>query len=629
MYQQVHIVPPHPAHRAGGSKTRRGDMAHATDSTRVPDDVDPHGTTSVQRHVRTDGQLKVAVSAHHILHAISAFRVGLCHFLALSVLWLLSAAASAKVDDVPAVQVVPRGDPVQISSGAVTGKTLASGVSAYLGIPYAAPPVRELRWREPQSIQWQGVFNADRFMPECIQPLRRKNMNMYFGEEATSENCLYLNVWVPPGARPDARLPVVVYIHGGAFTIGSSGMALYWGESVAQRGAVYVSFNYRVGAMGYMAHPELTAASPFKQSGNYGHLDQIHALKWVRDNIEKFGGDPSKVTIAGQSAGSISVSLLQVSPLAKGLFSAAVGLSGATWSDGGEGIPSLQEAERTGLRLQTELGAHSIDEMRQLPADRIAALQLDCQLGCGGSIRIGWANLDGYFLTAQPKEVFARREQMDVPLILGYTADEFPSKLYWVKDLSSYRSVARELFGQQTDTFLKLFPARTDAQAREMGRLASREGGIGRTMRNWAVVQTSFGQQPVYLALFSRTHPYVANVAIADQDPSTIGAYHTGDVPYWLGTLDSLNLIRKTREWTAADRALSNAMLGALVSFAQSGVPSSAELHWPAWGPASEAYMEFGSGARLQQASGEQSRFMAAQPHAQPTAPSNSPGLRD
>src|ERR1039458_7693352 len=240
--------------------------------------------------------------------------------------------ASGQIVETP----VP-GDPVSIESGLVAGKILPPGVKAYLGIPFAAPPLRELRWREPQPLKhWKGVNHADRKMPECIQVLRPHNINHYFGEEASSEDCLYLNVWAPSTAKSGASLPVIVYIYGGGSTIGSSGMAIYAGENVAARGAVFVNFNYRLGALGFMAHPALTAESPHHQSGNYAHLDQVAALQWIQRNIAKFGGDPRKVVISGQSAGAGSVSLLQASPLAKGLFRGVVAMSGGAWGNNGQ-----------------------------------------------------------------------------------------------------------------------------------------------------------------------------------------------------------------------------------------------------------------------------------------------------
>ena len=252
------------------------------------------------------------------------------------------------------VQPIPA-DPVAVDSGRVSGKLLASGVKAYFGIPFAAPPVRDLRWRAPQAVApWKGVYNADRMPAKCVQNVRDSDLNHYFGEEPTSEDCLYLNIWAPPSAKPGQKLPVLVFIYGGGFVQGSSAMANYSGESLARKGIVYVSFNYRVGALGFMAHPELTAESPRRTSGNWGLLDQVAALQWVNRNIGQFGGDPGNVTILGQSAGSAAVSYLQSSPLARGLIHRAFGMSGS--AVGGRGrTASLADAERSGQRLQEQL----------------------------------------------------------------------------------------------------------------------------------------------------------------------------------------------------------------------------------------------------------------------------------
>jgi para-nitrobenzyl esterase len=246
--------------------------------------------------------------------------------------------------------------------------------------------------------------------------LRRHNLNHYFGEEPTSEDCLYLNIWAPAEAKPDAKLPVLVYIHGGGFTIGSSGMALYAGESVAKRDAVFVNFNYRLGALGFMAHPELTKESPHNASGNYGLLDQVAALRWIKSNIARFGGDPDNVTISGQSAGSSSVAFLQASPLAKGLLRRAVGFSGSPFANA-DPLPTRADAETAGLAIQETLATSSLSQLRELPADKIVAVRRDCQLGCAGSIRVG-PSVDGYFLPDAPTEIFAAGRHNDVPLLI-------------------------------------------------------------------------------------------------------------------------------------------------------------------------------------------------------------------
>jgi para-nitrobenzyl esterase len=525
-------------------------------------------------------------------------------------IWLaLAAVAVAQVVETP----IP-GDPVTIDSGRVEGKMLASGVKAYLGISFAAPPVRELRWREPQPVQpWKGVYHADRKMPECIQPLRPHNINHYFGEEPTSEDCLYLNVWAPASARAGSNLPVIVFIYGGGSTIGSSGMALYDGANVAKRGAVFVNFNYRVGALGFLAHPQLTAESPKHQSGNYAHLDQLAALQWIHRNIAQFGGDPAKVVISGQSAGAGSVSLLQASPLAKGLFRGAVAMSGGAWGGGGE-VPPLETAQQTGLQVQTALKAASLADLRHIPADRILALQEDCQLGCAGSIRIGGANVDGYFLPSSPAKIFAQHQQSDVPVVLGFTHDESNNDLRMAKSLAEYKAAAVKLYSKDADEFLKLYPALNDAEAREMGRTAAREGMVERSMRNWAVAQSKSGSAPVRMFLFSRVHPYIPGVVIADQDTATIGAYHTSDVPYWFGTQDALNIIRPTRKWTDYDRGLSAKMTDTLIALAKSGNPNTEAVSWPEWKPANERLVEFGDQVRVLPMNPARMEFMAAHP---------------
>jgi len=507
------------------------------------------------------------------------------------------------------------GDPVRIDSGRVAGKVLPSGVRAYLGIPFAAPPVGQNRWREPQPIQaWKGVYNADRKMPECIQVLRAHDINHYFGEEATSEDCLYLNVWAPPSARAGANLPVIVFIYGGGNTIGSSGMPLYSGDTVAKRGAVFVNFNYRVGAFGFMAHPGLTAESPHHQSGNYAHLDQVAALQWIHRNIAQFGGDPSKVIISGQSAGAGAVSVLQASPLTKGLYRGAVAMSGGTWSTGGE-IPNLDTAQATGLKIQQALGKASIAEMRNVTADRILALQSESQVGAsGGSIRVGGAIADGYFLPTTPGKIFAAHQQVDVPLIVGFTHDESSNDLRTAKSVAEYKAAATKLYGKDADEFLKLYPVAGDAEIAEVGGTAAREGMVGRTMRNWAVAQSKSGSAPVWIFMFSRVHPYIPGVVIADQNTATIGAYHNADVPYWFGTMEALNLIRPTRKYTDYDRSLSEKMTAALIAFANMGSPNTAAVPWPEWKPGKEVLVEYGNTIRSQPMQTARLDFMAAHP---------------
>ena len=485
-------------------------------------------------------------------------------------------------------QPIP-GDPVTIDSGRVAGTLLPSGVRGYFGIPFAAPPVGPLRWRDPVPPRpWNGVYQAVRFAPECIQPLRAHNINHYFGEEATSEDCLYLNVWAPPEPPPaNHPYPVVVWIYGGAFLVGSAAMPIYSGAPLAAKGVVYIGMNYRVGPFGFFAHPELTAESPHRASGNYGLLDQVEALRWVQKNAAAFGGDPGNVTVMGQSAGSFSVALLQVDPLAHGLFHRGMGMSGAPYG-GLLGPVSLTQAEQQGLDLQTALKAGSLAAMRDMPADRIAQ---------AAGPRPRNIAIDGYSLPADPTDVFAKHRQADVPLIVGFNADEGFRSLGPIADLQGYRDAVAKAFGAHADAVLGLYPATTDAAARRAAVEIGRDSTVAAQMNVWARNQAAFGKAPVYAYFYSRVHPYADGVTFADHDPHTVGAYHTGDTPYWLGTLDSLNIVRKTRDWTAGDRTMSDKMSDLIVAFARSGDLNTANLFdWPAYHPESERVAEFGPG---------------------------------
>lgn len=451
-------------------------------------------------------------------------------------------------------------DPVSVDGGMIEGTTLPSGVAAWLGVPFAAPPLRDLRWKAPQPVQpWQGVLHADRFAPECLQPLRGSRQNHYFGNEATSEDCLYLNIWAPKGV---AKAPVVVWIYGGGFSVGSASMANYSGEPLARDGVVRVNLAYRVGALGFLAHPDLTAEAG--ASGNYGLMDQIAALAWVKRNIAQFGGDPANVTIVGQSAGAMSVSLLQASPLAKGLFARAVAMSGSAFG-GMLGPVPLASAEAQGTALQRDLGAASLAEMRSLPGDRIIA----------ATTRRDPIVQDGRVITGTMEATFAARQQAQVPVLIGYTRDESFRPFDPGTDLAA---AVRQRYPQTATAILKAYTGPTAAAE------IARDGTVGLQMAQWASAQQ--GTAPAYAFLFARRQPYAPGITFSDHDPATVGAYHTGDVPYWLRTRDSLNLFRETRAWEPADQGLEDEMATALLSFARTGVPHSPRLGpWPAFSP--------------------------------------------
>ena len=529
------------------------------------------------------------------------------------------ALAAAMLAATPVLAASPAPPPlVRTNAGPVEGRKLPSGVTAYLGIPYAAPPVRALRWREPQPVAPRtDVFHADRFGPQCMQPQRNPLANQYAGAEITSEDCLTLNVWARPGLK---NAPVIVYIHGGAFFIGSGAMPLYQGEGVAREGAVYVSLNYRLGVLGFMAHPELSAESPDKTSGNYGFLDQIAALQWVRRNIARFGGDPAKVTIVGQSAGSMSVLVLQASPLAKGLFRRAVGMSGATIG-GPLGLGSLTSGEAEGIKLQTWLKAKSLADLRNLPADRLQLPRVP------GGPSVG-AVVDGRVLPDQPDSIFARSAQNDVPLLLGFAKDESFGGMGAVTGLDDYKAKAAAKFGARAGEFLALYPAASDEEARRQATAADRDATMAIGMNAWARAQAAHGKAPVYSYEFARSHSYAPGVRFSDLDPATAGSYHTSEVPFWLGTLDSFNRFRTTRAWTPADRTFCAAMTRSLVAFARTGNPGTAELSWPRFDPARPQLLQLGTTATTAEWPAE-AKFAFFRSVAAAPAPAPGGGARD
>ena len=502
---------------------------------------------------------------------------------AASALSLLAGPSAASMIPIPS-------DPISISGGAVSGTRLDSGVRAYLGIPYAKAPVGNLRWAPPQPAQWPGVFNADRRGAECIQVLRPHDINHYFGEEPSSEDCLFLNLWAPAAAAPGAKLPVVVFIYGGGNTVGSSGMANYDGEAVARAGALFVNFNYRVGAMGFLAHPQLSSEQG-GHSGNYGLLDQIAALRWIRDNIARFGGDPDKVLITGQSAGAGGVAANIFSPLSRGLFRGAMMSSGCNFTGD---MMTLPDAEKVGVQLQQRLQAADLAALRQVPADRILAIQSETQLGVRvEGIRVPGIIVDGYALPAQKSQLLGSGAINAVPIIASYNGDDIDIGQHPIsraKTLVDFRAMAAQLYGPAAGEFLALYPVRTDADVPAAARRAAQDAGLELRARECARVNP----QPAYLDQFMRKHPYVPGVRIADQDIETIGAYHTADVPYWFGTMDKYNALRPTRSWTAWDRDLSAKMMNALIALAATGSPSTPAMPWPAWRPGAERKIVLG-----------------------------------
>lgn len=472
---------------------------------------------------------------------------------------------------------------VKVEGGMIEGKVLDSGVNAFLGVPFAAPPLRDLRWRPPQPVApWKGTFHADRFAPMCLQPMRGSSINHYFGHEAISEDCLYLNVWAPAEPAPPGKpYPVMVWIYGGAFNVGSASMPNYSGEFLAKQGVIYVALSYRVGTLGFLAHPELTAEGG-GHSGNYGLMDQIQGLCWVRDNIAGFGGDPGNVTLVGQSAGSMSIGLLLASPAAKGLFHRAVGMSGSPFGALLPPLP-LAEAEADGQRLQEALKAGSLADMRAIAGDRIIATPLP---------RRSPIVLDGKVLPLPPDQAMQGDGHSDVPVMIGFTRDESFRSLGRASDIPAFQALVKQAFPSVADKLLKAYAVSAPADIPRAISDIQRDATVGRQVAAWAQAQ----KQPAYIWLFTRRHPYTDGIRFADHDPATVGAYHTGDVPYWLGTLEALNLFRRTRDWQPLDLELAARMQTMLLSFARDGKPAP---DWPRFDPKRPRLMELGEQVRV------------------------------
>lgn len=452
---------------------------------------------------------------------------------------------------------------VRVAQGVLEGVDAARpGVRAFLGVPYAAPPTGERRWRAPApAAPWQGVRPAGRFGDRCIQT--NPFPDMLFQSPAESEDCLTLSVWTP--GRAGDRLPVMVWIHGGGFFSGASDEQRHDGSALASKGVVLVALNYRLGVMGFLAHPALTAASPHRASGNYGLMDQIAALHWVRDNIAAFGGDPANVTIFGESAGSMSVSALMASPPARGLFQKAIGQSGAYFGAGLRLLP-LAEAEQRGAALAAAVGAASLAELRRTPpAKLIAAL--------GRNATRFAPILDGYVLPEDPWDVFAAGRQSKVPLLAGWNSAEVKLPPTTVDALEKR---LRETYPDDFDAARAVYPARDDREARMSAIALASDNFTGYATWKWIELHAATAGVPVFRYLFDQPMPTESGPPPPD-DP---GAAHAMDIEYVFETLDSRHLA-----WRDEDRRVADLTATFWTNFAKTGDPNGPGLPaWPAWG---------------------------------------------
>jgi len=439
--------------------------------------------------------------------------------------------------------VVDMSPVVKVTGGRVKGAPAEGfpGVTVYRGIPFAAAPIGALRWREPRPVTpWKGVREPLEAVPACIQAPDRNHLpwtEEYMHQGAVSEDCLFLNVWTPKQQAAGARLPVLVYVYGGGFTSGSIAVQIYDGAALANKGAVIVEVNYRVGALGFLAHPDLTRESSHHASGNYGLLDQVAGLRWVRQNIAAFGGDPGRVTVFGQSAGALSVYLLTASPLAKGLLQRAIVQSGpgALAAFGWPSVKSLtssrEEAEMSGQALASAFAAKSIAELRAIDAQRL--LSPPAVQGSPPP-RFG-PDVDGWFLPADAETIYAQHRENDVPIIIGAMKDEASA-----------------------------FPGYTPARAAEVGEASI--AGVDQVLTQRAAA----GRAVAYAYFFEHAIPW--------PEHPEYGAFHSGELPY---VFDNLRLLN--RPWTDADRKLASVVSSYWINFATTGDPNGPGL--PKWTP--------------------------------------------
>ncbi len=479
---------------------------------------------------------------------------------------------------------------VKTANGIIEG-TEHDGIRSFKGIPFAAPPVGDLRWQAPRPPQsWSGVRKADKFGPRAMQLPVFGDMN--FRSDGMSEDCLYLNVWTP--AEPGkSKLPVLVYFYGGGFIAGDGSEPRYDGGNMARKGIVTVTVNYRLGLFGFFAHPELTKESRKHVSGNYGLLDQHAALEWVHKNIAAFGGDPKRVTIAGESAGSMSVSAQMASPLSKGLFAGAIGESGSVI--GMFPPASLAEAETNGVKLAAKLGAGptpTLAELRKIPAQKLLHSTDKADDKKFRPI------VDGYFLPASPAQIFAAGRQMHVPLLAGVNSQEsdFAAVLKGARPtVENYRAALNRLYPGKADVVFKLYPAADENEVKNAAQALACDRFISYSTWRWADLATQTGRHPTYYYLYTHPRPamrpemgnavpglaggVITNASAATPPPTPPrGAVHSAEIEYALGNLDS----NQVYAWTAEDHQISQVMQSYFANFIKSGNPNGPGLpEWP------------------------------------------------
>ncbi|MCP1381324.1 carboxylesterase/lipase family protein [Runella salmonicolor] len=498
----------------------------------------------------------------------------------LGVLCLLSGAVLAQGNNAFAVQTT-------IENGIIEGNyDTKTGIQTYFGVPFAKPPVGNLRWKAPQPADnWQGVKETKKFSPRPMQKIVFGDMNSR--SNGLSEDCLYLNVWTP-AKRNTKGLPVLLYYYGGGNAAGDGSEPRYDGESMAKKGIVVVTCNYRLNIFGFLAHPELSAEAPYKASGNYGMLDQSAALKWVEKNIAAFGGDPKKITIAGESAGSIAVSMQMSSPLSRGLIAGAIGESGAGINPTMAPVP-LADAEKMGVDFLKKSGVASIKQLRALSSREVYELFDESKM-FGFPIVV-----DGYFLPKTIPQIFVAKEQAQVPLLLGWNSAEIPGMAFMqgqpYKEENYVARVKKE-YPNDFEEVLQLYPHGSEKEIELSATALAADRFISYSTWKWFDLHRNNSAQPVYRYLYSKLRPELVDKSLtsglaggtvradgpAPKAPKAVGAPHACEIEYCMG---NLHLV-KDYAWTADDYKVSDTMLNFFANFIKTGNPNGDKLpEWP------------------------------------------------
>ena len=473
-----------------------------------------------------------------------------------------------------------------IENGVIEGNyDTKSGIQTYFGVPFAKPPVGELRWKAPQPLtNWSGVKETKKFGARPVQPIVFGDMNSR--SNGLSEDCLYLNVWTP-AKRNTKDLPVLVYFYGGGNVAGDASEPRYDGESMAKKGIVVITCNYRLNVFGNFAHPALSAETSYKGSGNYGYFDQIAALKWVQKNITKFGGDPKKVTIAGESAGSIAVSYHMASPLSKGLIAGAIGESGAGINPTMSPV-TLAEAEKQGAEFAKNAGVSTLKQLRALTTREVYEMYNEAK-------RFGFpVVIDGYFMPKTLPQIFGAKEQAQVPLLLGWNSAEVSGMAFMQgKPYNQENYVARvkKEYPNDSEEVLKLYPYSSEKEIELSATALAADRFISYSTWKWFDLHRNNSSQPVYRYLYSKLRPGLVDNSLASglaggtvkkegntpKATEAVGAPHACEIEYCMG---NLHLV-KEYAWTADDFKVSNTMLDYFANFIKTGNPNGDKL--PEW----------------------------------------------